>query len=324
MISIGIPACATYYKSAPFDAIRAKAPNATVTYLDGSDANAAAAAAAGADVAIVFGTQFETEGADLSSLSLPNSSTDPANQAYDQNTLIAAVAASAKRSIVVLESGTAVTMPWIDNVHAVLEAWYPGLQGGPAIADVLFGTVNPSGKLPITFPQADTDQPQKAISATDTNVVYSEGLQMGYRWYDAQNIQPLFPFGYGLSYTTFGYSGLSTSVDASGNLTATLTVTNTGKVDGAEVVQLYGALPPAAGEPPRRLIGWQKVQLAAGSEKQITISVSAERLAIWDVELGQWRIPAGAFTFYAASSSRNPGALTSTQTLADKVLPFSR
>jgi beta-glucosidase len=323
MIATGIPACATYYNSAPLAAIMAKAPNATVTYLDGSDANAAAAAAAAADVAIVFGTQFESEGADLSSLSLPNNTTDPANQAYDQNALIAAVAASAKRSIVVLENGTAVTMPWIDNVHAVLDAWYPGMQGGAAIADVLFGTVNPSGKLPITFPMADTDQPQKEISATNTNVVYSEGLQMGYRWYDAQNIQPLFPFGYGLSYTTFGYSGLSTSVDGSGNLTATLTVTNTGKVDGAEVVELYAALPPASGEPPRRLIGWQKVQLAAGSAKQITINASAERLAIWDVTLGQWRIPAGAFTFYAASSSRDSGALTSTQNLSGKVVPIS-
>jgi beta-glucosidase len=323
MISVGIPACATYYKSAPLDAIRANAPNATVTYLDGSDANAASAAAAAADAAIVFGTQFETEGADLSSLDLPNNTTDPANQAYDQNALIAAVAASAKRSVVVLESGTAVTMPWVDNVHAVLEAWYPGLQGGPAIADILFGKVNPSGKLPITFPKADTDQPQKAISATDTNVVYSEGLQMGYRWYDAQNIQPLFPLGYGLSYTTFGYSGLSTSVDASGNLTAKLTVTNTGKVDGSELVELYAALPPGAGEPPRRLIGWQKVQMAAGSAKEITISASAERLAIWDVTLGQWRVPAGAFTFYAGSSSRDSGALTSTQPLAGKVVPIS-
>lgn len=329
MISFGVPACATYYNSAPLDAIRAKAPNATVTYLDGTDTNAAAAAAAAADVAIVFGTQFETEGADLSSLSLPNNTTDPANQAYDQNALIAAVAASAKRSIVVLENGTAVTMPWINNVHAVLEAWYPGMQGGAAIADVLFGKVNPSGKLPITFPMADTDQPQKEISSAInpvtqvSDVVYSEGLQMGYRWYDAQNIQPLFPFGYGLSYTTFGYSGLSTSVDGSGNLTATLTVTNTGKVDGAEVVELYAALPPTAGEPPRRLIGWQKVQLAAGSSKQITISASAERLAIWDVTLGQWRIPAGAFTFYAGSSSRDSGALTSAQTLSSKVVPIS-
>ncbi|MEO6855586.1 MAG: glycoside hydrolase family 3 N-terminal domain-containing protein, partial [Rhodoferax sp.] len=131
--------CATWYKSSPLAAIKALAPNATVTYLDGSDAAAAATAAAAADVAIVFATQWQTEGADLPNLSLPNNAADPANQAYDQNGLITAVAAVAKRSVVVLETGTAVTMPWLGNVNAVLEAWYPGVQGGPAIANVLFG-----------------------------------------------------------------------------------------------------------------------------------------------------------------------------------------
>ncbi len=320
----GVTLCATYYKSSPLDAIKAKAPNATVTYLDGSDAAAAANAAAAADVAIVFGTQFETEGGDLASLSLPDNAADPANQAYDQNALINAVAVSAKRSIVVLENGTAVTMPWVNNVHAVLEAWYPGLQGGPAIADILFGTVNPSGKLPITFPVNDTDQPQKAISSTDLNVVYSEGLQMGYRWYDAQNIQPLFPFGHGLSYTTFQYSAMSSKVDTAGNVSATFTLKNTGKVAGAEVAQLYVALPATAGEPPRRLIGWQKVQLPPGGSKQVTITVAPERMAIWDTTLHQWHIPAGTFTLYAGASSRDVNMLTSNQKLADKVLPLTQ
>lgn len=324
MIAGQVTACATFYKSSPLAAIKAKAPNATVTYLDGSDATAAAAAAANADVAIVFGTQWQTEGGDLPSLALPNNATDPANQAYDQNALIAAVAASAKRSVVVLESGTAVTMPWLANVHAVLEAWYPGMQGGPAIANILFGATNPSGKLPITFPQVDTDQPQKAISSTDLNVTYSEGLQIGYRWYDAQNIQPLFPFGHGLSYTTFAYSGFATAVDSSGNLTATFTVKNTGSVAGAEVAQLYTAMPSAAGEPPRRLIGWQKVQLAAGEAKTVTVSAKNERLAIWDINLHQWHIPAGAYTFYAAASSRDANAISKTQTLEEKILPISK
>lgn len=318
-----VSACATWYKSSPLDAIKAKAPNATVTYLDGSDAAAAATAAANADVAIVFGTQWETEGGDLASLSLPDAVADPANQSYDQNALIAAVAASAKRSVVVLESGTAVTMPWVNNVHSVLEAWYPGIQGGAAIADVLFGTVNPSGKLPITFPVNDTDQPQKAISSTDLNVVYSEGLNMGYRWYDSQNITPLFPFGHGLSYTSFAYFGLTTAVDANGNLTASFTLKNTGLVAGAEVAQIYAALPAAAGEPPQRLIGWQKVQLAPGASTKVTVSATAERLAIWDITLHQWRIPAGTFSFTVGGSSRDPLALASKQPFAGKVLALT-
>jgi beta-glucosidase len=319
-----VTACATWYKSSPLDAIRAKAPNATVTYLDGSDAAAAAAAAANADVTIVFGTQWQTEGGDLPSLSLPDAAADPANQAYDQNALIAAVAATAKRSIVVLENGTAVTMPWLSNVHSVLDAWYPGVQGGPAIANVLFGDVNPSGKLPLTFPKSDTDQPQKAISATDLQVVYSEGLAMGYRWYDAQNIEPLFPFGHGLSYTTFAYSGLKTAVGADGKVTISFTLSNSGSVAGSEVAQIYAALPSDAGEPPKRLVGWKKVKLAAGESSTVSVTVNPERLAVWDVAAKQWRLPNGAFTFYVAKSSRDAQALTGTQTLTGKLLTSSK
>ena len=312
--------CATWYKSAPLAAIRAKAPNATVTYLDGSDATAAANAAASADVAIVFATQWQSEGVDLPSLSLPDAAADPANQGYDQNTLIAAVAAKAKRSVVVLESGTAVTMPWIGSVHSVLEAWYPGLQGGAAIANILFGDVNPSAKLPITFPMADTDQPQQAISQTDMQVVYSEGLKMGYRWYDAQGIAPLFPFGHGLSYTSFAYSNLATTLAADGTLTISFTLKNTGQRSGAEVAQIYAALPADAGEPPKRLIGWQKVQLAAGESKSVSLTVKPERLAIWDTTLHQWKIPAGGFGFRVGNSSRDANALTSTQSFSGKLL----
>ena len=319
-----VTGCATWYKSAPLTAIRAQAPNATVTYFDGSDATAAANAAANADVAIVFGTQWETEVADLPSLSLPDGVADPANQSYDQNALIAAVAAKAKRSVVVLESGTAVTMPWIDSVHSVLEAWYPGLQGGAAIANILFGDVNPSGKLPITFPVSDTDQPQKAISATDLNVVYSEGLKMGYRWYDAEAIAPLFPFGHGLSYTSFSYSGLTTKLAADGTLTVSFTLKNTGQRAGAEVAQIYAALPADVGEPPKRLVGWQKVQLAAGESKSVSVTVKPERLAIWDTTLHQWKIPAGGFGVVVGNSSRDANALTSTQSFSGKVLAAAR
>lgn len=316
-----VSACAVWYKSSPLAAIRAKAPGATVTYFDGTDAAAAAAAAANADVAIVFGIQWESEGGDLPSLNLPDNAADPANQAYDQNALIAAVAARAKRSIVVLENGTAVTMPWLSSVNAVLAAWYPGVQGGPAIAGVLFGDVNPSAKLPLTFPMSDADQPQKTISTTNLNVTYSEGLKMGYRWYDANNIVPLFPFGHGLSYTTYAYSSASSQVDVTGNFTVTFTLTNTGKLAGSEVAQVYAALPAAAGEPPKRLIGWKKVALAAGERKSVTVSVKPERLAVWDVTANQWRLPDGKFTFLVGGSSRDPNMLTSSQSVTGRLLP---
>ncbi|WP_367846700.1 beta-glucosidase [Rhodoferax sp. WC2427] len=320
MVGGQVSGCAVWYKSSPLDAIRAKAPHATVTYLDGTDAAAAANAAALADVTIVFGTQWQTEGGDLPSLSLPDAVADPANQAYDQNALMAAVAATAKRSVVVLQSGTAVTMPWLSGVHSVLEAWYPGVQGGAAIANVLFGTVNPSGKLPLTFPKSESDMPQKRISATDTQVVYSEGLQMGYRWYDAENIEPLFPFGHGLSYTRFRYAGVRSSTNADGGVTLSFTLTNTGTVAGAEVAQVYAALPSAVGEPPQRLVGWQKVSLAAGESKTVSVAVKAERLAIWDTTAHQWRLPGGSFGFTVGGSSRDAQALTSTQTIAGKLL----
>jgi len=297
--------CATWYKSAPLAAIRAIAPNATVTYLDGSDATAAAAAAAAADVAIVFATQWQTEGTDLSSLSLPNNTTDPANQAYDQNALITAVAAAAKRSVVVLETGSAVTMPWLANVNAVVEAWYPGVQGGPAIANVLFGVVNPSGKLPLTFPQSDSDLLQASISATDLTVNYSEGLKMGYRWYDAQNITPLFPFGHGLSYTRFSYSGISTRSNSDGSVTVGFTLKNTGARAGAEVAQVYAGLPAAAGEPPKRLVAWEKVQLAAGESKAVSITVKPERLSIWNATTHRWQTLSGGYNFVVGGSSRD-------------------
>ncbi|MFM0341856.1 beta-glucosidase family protein [Paraburkholderia fungorum] len=308
--------CAKWYKSAPLAAIKAAAPNANVSYLDGNDANAAASAAAQADVAIVFATQWETEGLDLPSLSLPDSNADPYNQKYDQNALIATVAAKAKRVIVVLENGSPVLMPWINNVHAVLETWYPGVQGGQAISDLLFGTVNPSGKLPVTFPVQNANLPQSAISATNLNVNYSEGLMMGYRWYDAQKIQPLFPFGFGLSYTTFSYSGMTASTDGSGNVIVTFTVKNTGARAGAETAQVYAALPSGLGEPPKRLVGWQKVTLQPGQSQQVSIVMPLQRFATWDVTNHTWKLNAGTYGLTAGTSSRDASALSSSVALA--------
>jgi beta-glucosidase len=308
--------CATWYKSAPLAAIEAKAPNATVTFVDGTNATAAATAAAKADVAIIFATQWESEGTDLTSLSLPNNTTNSSNQSYDQNALITAVAAQAKRVIVVLENGSPVLMPWLGNVHGVLESWYPGVEGGQAIADLLFGDVNPSGKLPITFPVQDADLPQPTISASDTNVTYSEGLLMGYRWYDGKQIAPLFPFGYGLSYTNYSYSGLNAHVDGSGNVTVTFTVKNTGSRAGSEIAQVYAGLPSGLGEPPKRLVGWQKVALQAGQSQQVSVSVAPKLLSTWDAANHVWKLNNGAYQLIAGASSRDPNALTGSVTIA--------
>jgi len=312
-----LSSCATWYKSSPFSAIKAKAPQATVTYLDGTNAAAAASAAANADVAIVFATQWESEGTDLANLSLPDSKADPSNQSYDQNALINAVAARAKRTIIVLENGSPVTMPWLDSVHGVLEAWYPGVQGGQAIADILFGDVNPSGKLPITFPRQEADLPQPTIDANNLNVVYSEGLLMGYRWFDAKNIDPLFPFGYGLSYTNFSYSGLRTHAGHGGNVTATFTVTNTGSRAGSEVAQVYATLPPGLGEPPKRLVGWARVDLRPGQSQQVNVVIPARRLATWNVATHAWQVHSGSYEIRAASSSRDTNALSERVSIGD-------
>jgi beta-glucosidase len=296
--------CATYFASSPLAALKARAPRATIRYLDGRAAAAAADAAASADVAIVFATQWTSEDMDLPSLALPNARTDAANQAYDQDALIQAVAAKGKRTIVVLENGTAVTMPWLKQVTAVLAAWYPGMEGGPALARVLFGDVNPSGKLPLSFPKAEADLPQKAISAHSTDVVYTEGLEMGYRWYDARKIEPLFAFGHGLSYTRFAYSGIHSHTDAQGRVTVSFTLKNTGERAGAEVAQVYAALPAQAGEPPKRLVGWKKVELAAGQAQRVDIVVAPQRLAIWNVQRHQWQVPEGRYGLEVGGSSR--------------------
>ncbi|NRR31690.1 glycoside hydrolase family 3 C-terminal domain-containing protein [Oxalobacteraceae bacterium] len=307
--------CAPYFKSSPLAAIRAKAPNASVTYFDGSNASAAAAAAASADVAIVFATQFASENMDLATLDLPNNAADPANQAYDQNALIAAVTAKNKRTVVVLESATAVTMPWLAGTSAVLEAWYPGIRGGQAIADVLFGDVNPSGKLPITFPQKVQDLPQPLISQTDTTVNYAEGLNMGYRWFDSKAIAPLFPFGHGLSYTSFSYSGLIASKLANGDVSVRVTLKNDGVRAGAEVAQVYATLPSAAGEPPKRLVGWQKVLLQPGESRQLSITISSARFAIWNTAQRASQVPAGSYGVQVGGSSRAPAMLSTSLSL---------
>ena len=304
--------------SSPLRALTAKLPSAKVSYVSGDDPQAAAAAAKSADVAIVFAYQWEAENSDLATLDL----------AADQNKLIETVAAANQKTIVVLETGSPATMPWIDKVAGVVEAWYPGIRGAEALVDILTGTVNPSGKLAITFPRSDADLPHPTIlqpppesqqhfeqggdisaamaraakGLPPFQIQYDEGLKVGYKWYDAEKKPVLFPFGFGLSYTTYAYSGLH--VEPGDTTTVSFTVKNTGKRAGTEIAQVYAALPDAAGEPPKRLIGWTRVALAPGESKQVSIPVTRDRLTIYDEPSDSWKVVPGKYTIRAGGSSQ--------------------
>ncbi|WGS46475.1 glycoside hydrolase family 3 C-terminal domain-containing protein [Burkholderia sp. JSH-S8] len=288
-------------------AIRALAPAAQVTFAGNSDQQApfraytqqeidqAAALAARSDVAIVVVAQPAGEDfGDLQSLALAN----PSNQ----DALVDAVARANPHTVVVVESGNPVLMPWKDRVSAIVAAWYPGEGGGTAIANVLFGKVNPSGKLPVTFPARDQDTPTWGQSgAFDNDPVYAEKLNMGYRWYDAKNVKPMFEFGFGLSYTHFSYSGLAVSRQRDGSLDVAFTVRNDGPVAGAEVPQVYLGV-PYKDEPPRRLVGWDKIDLKPGEARRVHIGVSARLQSIWDTSRHGWRYVPGGTVSVGASS----------------------
>ena len=293
--------------SSPLAAIHAKAPAASVVFNDGTDPTAAAALAASSDVAIVFVTQWESEGMDLVDLSF----------ADGQDSLVSAVGASTPHTIVVLENGGPQLMPWIADVSAILEAWYPGQKGGDAIANILFGSVNPSGKLPISFPASVNDLPRPTIpipnppdSSAPFDVDYTiEGFNVGYKWFDVTGVQPLFPFGFGLSYTTFSISNLQLTPAApvTSGFQVSFNLQNTGGVAGAEVAQVYLGFPAGTGEPPRRLVGWKKVPLGAGEQQQVTITVdandSSHPLSIWNTTSNGWIVPNGDYTVYVGNSS---------------------
>jgi beta-glucosidase len=297
----GSSAVAPLYKVTPVDGLKiALGANVTVNYNDGADAAAAAAAAKAADVAVLMIGNKDREGADRPNLSLPN----------NQDELVAAVAAANPRTVVVLKTGGPVLMPWIDRVPAVLEAWYPGEEDGNAVANLLLGKANPSGKLPMTFPKAEGDTPAHTPEqwpGVNGKATYSEGLKVGYRWYDAQKIEPLFPFGFGLSYTTFAIRNLSVPKQVASNqpLQVTVEITNAGKVAGADVVQVYVASPVSAGEPPRQLRGFQKVSLSPGESKRVTIQLDDRAFSIWDTAKNGWAVVPGEYTISAGDSSRN-------------------
>jgi beta-glucosidase len=305
-------ATVTWVPSSPLKAIQAVAPNAHLQYADGSDATAAASLAAASQVAIVFVNNWGSEGMDQTTLGL----TDYVDTApIDQDALISAVAAANPHTIVVIESDGPVLMPWLNKVSAVLEAWFPGQNGGPAIANLLFGVVNPSGKLPITFPASDAQLPRPVIPQPPDNVTpfavnYIESYNVGYKWFDSQGLTPLFPFGFGLSYTTFAITNATLTNNlsaASGpNIQVSFTVANTGAVAGSEVAQVYLGLPPSLNEPPRRLVKWQKVPLQPGASQSITIEVdqndSSHPLSYWDTGSNAWTLGAGTYTVYLGDS----------------------
>jgi beta-glucosidase len=305
---------AVWFPSSPLKAIRAKAPKTRVEYHDGVDLAAAAALAKASEVAIVVVNEPTSEGRDLPTLSLSGK----------QNDLVSAVAAANPRTIVVLETGGPAAMPWIGSVGAVIEIWYPGIRGAEALANILFGDVNPSAKLPATFPKSDADLPHPVIFGSAPapsappaaappagagsapprmgmapfDIDYTEGLKVGYKWFQAENKQPLFPFGHGLSYTTFGYSGLTATID-----TVSFTVRNTGKRAGMEIAQVYAGLPAAANEPPKRLVAWEKVQLAPGEAKTVTLKIEPRFLSVFNEEKDDWELLAGEYRIFVGGSS---------------------
>src|SRR5271170_2509642 len=298
-----------WFPTSPLKALREKLPNAKITFDPGTDLQSAASLARSSDLAIVFAYQWQSEGMDLANLSLPD----------NQDALIEQVAAANPRTIVVLETGTAVTMPWIDKVSGVVEAWSAGSAGHKALANILLGYVNPSGKLAMTFPKGEEDLPRPLIAPLPPNdegqghfavnsetrvssyaVHYDEGSEVGYKWYEAQHKQMLFPFGFGLSYTSYAYSGLS--VDSSAK-TVRFTVKNTGRRTGTEIAEVYATLPKGVDESFKRLVGWKRVTLAPGESQIVTVAIDPRILQTFDESRDAWNLAAGDYDVFVGPSS---------------------
>ena len=311
--------------SVPLEALQDALGGVQVTYLDGNDAQAAAVAAKAADVAIVFATKFSTEAEDQKDLALDGG----------QDALIDKVASANPRTVVVLETGNPVAMPWLGKVPAVLSAWYSGQRGADAIADIIAGRVNPSGRLPVTFPASVAQLPNPKLPGADlpppstedkirygvnTNsppfsISYPEGSDTGYRWFDRTGQKPLFAFGHGLSYTTFRYSGLK--VKGGRTLRASFTVTNTGSREGADVPQLYVTLPGKA----RRLVGWDKPVLKPGESRKITVMADPRLLADFDMPSQRWVVKPGTVKVELARSATEPVLSAQVTLSAQKLKP---
>jgi beta-glucosidase len=298
---------------------RAGADGDTVLYADGTSMADAIAAAKAASVALVFVGDSESEGVDRQNLTLTGGLCTLVGctpQDVDQNALIEQVAAANPNTVVVLTTGGPVEMPWLRQVKALLEAWYPGQEDGNAIAALLFGDVDPSGRLTETFPASVKDIPTSSMSQwpgvtqsgdrVGPHAQYSEGLLVGYRWYDARHIAPLFPFGFGLDYTTFNYTAMRLRAGGGGHLaTVTFAVTNAGKVKGADVPQLYVGDPSSTGEPPWQLKGFQRVTLAPGDSTRVTLPIDARALSWWNTRTNAWTVSSGCYTIALGHNERD-------------------
>jgi beta-glucosidase len=288
------PGPVVYFPSAPLAELRRLHPEAQISFVDGSDPAAAAAAARAADVAIVFVTQWTSESIDTS-LTAPDK----------QDALVEAVAAANPRTVAVLETGGPILMPWAPRVAAILEAWYPGTNGGAAIANLLSGRVSPSGRLPVTFPMSEAQLPRPVRPGTGLkdkemfSINYAEGATVGYKWFDARQLTPRFPFGHGLSYSSFTYSDLRAATPKPGVLTVRFTVRNSGSRRAMDVPQVY--VGPVAGgwEAPKRLGGFSKIDLAPGESRTVSVTVDPRLLATfrdngWHIAGGEYRVMLGA------------------------------
>ena len=260
-------------------------------------ASAVAAARSASTAVVVVSDDTESEATDRPSLNLPSA----------QDELISAVAAANPHTVVVVNAGAPVAMPWLDQVGAVLDTWYPGQASGTALASVLFGQTDPGGHLPVTFPTSLSQVPASTTAqfpGNGTTVQYSEGLDVGYRWYDAKDSTPLFPFGYGLSYTSFAFSDLhvlSASTDGTRDVRVIAKVTNTGKRAGSDVAQLYLGDPAASGEPPRQLEGFQRVSLAPGASTTVSFTLTPQDMSWWGPD--GWTQSPGQYSVSVGDSS---------------------
>jgi beta-glucosidase len=313
LVDPGTPPVSTYSASVQLQAgqtysIQISGDSASLTWgtpsaLAPGISQAVAAAKSAATAVVVVSDDTETEAADRPDLNLPSA----------QNELISAVAQANRHTVVVVDAGAPVAMPWLSQVAGVVDAWYPGESNGTALASVLYGQTDPSGHLPVTFPQSLSQVPASTpaqFPGVNGQVQYSEGVDVGYRWYDAKGLAPMFPFGYGLSYTRFGFSDLratpSRAASTSGQparVRVSARVTNTGRVTGSDVVQLYLSDPAVAGEPPRQLKGFQKVTLRPGQSTTVTFSLDSHDLSYWNQAANAWVVPAGAFGVYVGDSS---------------------
>lgn len=277
---------------------------------DQSNLDAAVAAARAADVVVIMAGLIATEGADMPAPQLP----------YRQDAMVAALLGQCPKTVVVLKSSAPMILPWIDDAATVLEVWNQGAEDGHVVADLLWGVVNPSGKVPTTYARRREDLMEYGdpvrYPGTDEGegwptMRYTEGLRVGYRWYQSQNIEPLFPFGFGLSYTTFEVSDAALSAGASDGaspVTVAATVTNTGERAGAEVVQVYLGI-PVAGQPPKRLVGFAKVRLEAGESRRVEITLdpaaTSHPFSVWDYATGSFQVKPGGYTVYVGTSSQD-------------------